>query len=195
MIEYSALCKCGSTSASSVMGGPMRCNKCRAPISDKALAQPPLPQPLTDSEVAGFFGIDAGINPKDLCGARKPPLHLIPPSASIQESLVLHGGATKYGTWNWREKKISLMEYVGAIKRHLDQWVDGQDLDSESGLPHLAHARATTGIMIDAIECGCIVDDRPKPGQAAEMIRRYTKPAPATGSCLSAAAMIDEISD
>jgi hypothetical protein len=121
-------------------------------------------------------------NPKDREGTKKIPLQLIPPIASALEALVMGHGAAKYGPWNWREKRISASEYVAAVKRHVDQYWDGEDLDvgtpekPGSLLPHLAHARATLGVLMDAIGIGMVHDDRPKNGgAAARLIREHTK--------------------
>lgn len=118
-------------------------------------------------------------NPKDRIASRKPPLHLIPPAAEITEAVVMGLGARKYGgAYNWRSSNVRATVYVAAAKRHLAQWLDGQDDDPESGVTHLAHARACLGILIDALETGHLVDDRPRPGAAAELIERYTVSPP-----------------
>ena len=105
-------------------------------------------------------------NPKDRIGAMKPPLHLIPPAAEILESLAMAHGARKYGPFNWRWSKIKASIYIAAAKRHLAQWFDGQDDDPESGVSHLAHARACLGILLDAISLDQMIDDRPATGAA-----------------------------
>jgi hypothetical protein len=116
------------------------------------------------------------MNPKDLEGQRKPPLHLIPASAQILESLVLKYGAAKYGAFNWRSETIRASEYVGATLRHVVQWFDGNDFDLDSGLCHLAHARATLGILLDALSTENVIDDRPKKsGRSDEMIIEHTE--------------------
>lgn len=117
-------------------------------------------------------------NPKDIAGSRKPPLHLVPPVANIHECMVLAYGAKKYGTFNWRDERIQLTRYVAAAMRHLSAWTDGEDDDPDSKLPHLAHARATLGIMLDAISLGKSLDDRPRAGAAAKTIKHYTLPDP-----------------
>ncbi len=117
-----------------------------------------------------------GENPKDRVGVRKPPLHLIPPAAEILESAVMALGAKKYGAFNWRAANIKASVYVAAARRHLVQWFDGQDDDAESGMSHLAHARACLGILLDALATGHLVDDRPTPGVSAELIERLTAP-------------------
>lgn len=114
-------------------------------------------------------------NPKDRIGQTKPPLDLIPPAAEILEAVVLGLGARKYGgAFNWRSTNVKATIYVAATKRHLAQWLDGENDDPESGVSHLAHARACLGILIDALATGHLVDDRPEPGAATELIARHT---------------------
>ncbi len=48
-------------------------------------------------------------------------------------------GASKYDDENWR-KGMSWKRIFSAIMRHSWAWFRGEDLDPESGLPHLAHA-------------------------------------------------------
>ena len=113
-------------------------------------------------------------NPKDRIGAMKPPLHLIPSAAEILESLAMAHGARKYGPFNWRWSKIKASIYIAAARRHLAQWFDGQDEDPESGVSHLAHARACLGILLDAMSLEQMIDDRPATGAAPELIEKFT---------------------
>lgn len=117
-------------------------------------------------------------NPKDRVSAGKPPLHLIPPAAEILESVVMSLGARKYGPFNWRSAKVRATVYIAAAKRHLAQWLDGDNDDSESGVSHLAHARACLGILLDAQATGNLVDDRPTPGVATRLIVQHTSDPP-----------------
>jgi hypothetical protein len=117
----------------------------------------------------------ADSNPKDIIGATKPPLHLVPASALLYEAKVMALGAKKYGPYNWRGKPVRYTIYVSAAMRHLLAALDGQRLDPESGQPHLAHARACLGILLDAEATGNLIDDRPAPGAAAELIETMTE--------------------
>lgn len=119
-----------------------------------------------------------GENPKDRIGETKPPLHLIPPAAEILEAVVMGLGAKKYQPFNWRKSKVRATVYISAARRHLAQWLDGNDDDSESGVSHLAHARACLGILLDAQATGNLVDDRPPPGAAATLILQHTQDVP-----------------
>lgn len=51
---------------------------------------------------------------------------------------VLTYGAEKYEVDNW--KKVSEERYVDALFRHLNAWMQGEQIDKESGIHHLAHA-------------------------------------------------------
>lgn len=132
---------------------------------------------VTEQDVLRIFTVDADAeNPKDRVGDAKPPLHLIPPAAEILEAVVMGLGARKYGPYNWRTSNIRATVYIAAARRHLAQWFDRQDDDPESGVSHLAHARACLGILLDAWATGHLIDDRPERGAASDLIARYTTP-------------------
>lgn len=113
-------------------------------------------------------------NPKDLQGQKKPQLHLVPPVALLHMAKVMELGASKYGPYNWREKAVRSTVYVSAAMRHLSQYLDGEDVDPESGQPHIAHVAACMSILMDAIGLGNIIDDRPEAGPAPRVIRDMT---------------------
>lgn len=99
-------------------------------------------------------------DPKGAAGAVKVPLGLIPPHAMEQTAWVHKLGADKYGPWNWRETGVCASTYVNAILRHLNAWRDGEDLDPESGISHLAHIACSCNILMDAEYCSKLQDDR-----------------------------------
>jgi hypothetical protein len=101
-------------------------------------------------------------DPKGAAGAVKVPLGLVPPYAMEQTAWVHKLGADKYGPWNWRETGVCASTYVNAILRHLNAWRDGEDLDPESGITHLAHIACSANILMDAEVCGKLQDDRNK---------------------------------
>lgn len=117
-----------------------------------------------------------GTNPKDLLGVKKVQLNLVPASSVIYQALAMEDGAKKYGPYNWRENKVIASIYVAAAMRHLQAWYDsGEELAEDSKKPHLGHAMACLGIIIDAKETGNLVDDRPIPGAASSLIKEWTK--------------------
>jgi Domain of unknown function (DUF5664) len=116
-------------------------------------------------------------NPKTAFGTLKPSMSLIPGPALVAEAMVFALGAAKYGPYNWREKAISSRTYVDACERHLRAWLDGEDLDEESGQSHLAHARACLGMLLDALAVGNLNDNRPPVAPTGALIRQHTKSA------------------
>jgi len=71
---------------------------------------------------------------------------LVPPEAIEALASVLTYGAKKYKPNNW--KKVDNPDrYIDALYRHLEAWRKGERLDSESDLPHLAHAMANIAFL------------------------------------------------
>lgn len=108
---------------------------------------------------------------KKAAGAKKAPLHLLPPAASEGICRVLDFGANhpdkNYGEWNWRLSGVEMRTYAAAIRRHLDaicegEWDDPATVDPDtgeqlgSGLPHIAHIAATCAIIMDADKHGLL---------------------------------------
>lgn len=110
-------------------------------------------------------------NPKQRYGDAKVPIGLFPPVAILYGALACKQGAEKYGPYNWRDKTVEAMTYVHAAERHLMAWADGEDLDPESGQPHLGHVLACLAILADATEQGNLIDNRPPAGKAGPMLR------------------------
>ncbi len=126
-------------------------------------------------------------NPKDSQGIKKVPLHLIPPSALIEEAMCMGDGAEKYGPYNWREegKPVTVTIYVAAAMRHLLAFMDGEDLDPDSGHLHLGHLRAGIGVVMDAMACGNAIDDRPVKGPATKLLEQHARKTPVTANILA----------
>jgi hypothetical protein len=112
-------------------------------------------------------------NPKSKYGIKKPSLALIPPASLLHEAIAFHDGAAKYGPYNWRENKVSGMVYLNAAMRHLGQYLDGENFDPVSKAHHLGHAKACLSILLDALETGNLIDDRPVKGVSSDMIKRF----------------------
>ncbi len=105
---------------------------------------------------------EPAVNPKELRAALdgKVPLDYLEPVALIAEAHVMKHGADKYGRRNYRDTPMKMSVYVGALLRHTLAWSLGEDIDPESGQPHLAHIRACCAVMLGAIDAGVAVDDR-----------------------------------
>ncbi len=113
-----------------------------------------IPEPLV--------GLGASGDPKGEAGAAKPGLGNISVVAQYYEGAVMQQGEETYGAYNWCEHPMKASTYYEAILRHLNAWWTGEDLDPKSGHPHMAHIRASGGIIIDQQETGRMIDDRPK---------------------------------
>ena len=71
----------------------------------------------------------------------KPRIDLIPPQAIKDIAEVLTYGAQKYDSHNWRDNGgLEYSRVYAAAQRHLLSFWDGQSLDEETGMSHLAHA-------------------------------------------------------
>lgn len=114
-------------------------------------------------------------NPKDRIGDTKPQLHLVPAALELHVSQAMADGAKKYGAYNWRTRKVKLSVYIAAAKRHLASYFDGEDRARDSGRLHLAHAGACIAILLDALETGNLIDDRPAKGCAADLIEKLSQ--------------------
>lgn len=114
-------------------------------------------------------------NPKNIAARSRIKLAFIPPAATAHCAHAMMDGAAKYNAYNWREKKIALMEYASAAKRHIDDWVDGEDVAEDSLCHHLGHAMACCAIMLDAIENSVAIDDRPLKGNVSKLFKRLEK--------------------
>lgn len=81
----------------------------------------------------------------------KPMLSLINRTAMESEAEVLMFGLKKYGRNNWK-LGMQHSRILDAVLRHIFKYLDGEKLDDESGLNHLAHARAGLGFILHYIE-------------------------------------------
>ena len=117
---------------------------------------------------------DTTANPKHAAGSAKLPLHLVPSSADAVESLAFLEGYLKYGYANWRATKVYASVYVAALRRHMALWMEGENADPKTGVPHLGYARACLGILIDAGAAGTLIDDRPVAGGYSALVEELT---------------------
>lgn len=100
-------------------------------------------------------------NPKDLCAQQKVDMSVVPVVGMWHTAHAMMDGARNYGRYNWRAKHVIASIYYSAARRHLDWWWEGQDIDTKSLVHHLGHLAANAMILLDAIEGGTLIDDRP----------------------------------
>lgn len=89
----------------------------------------------------------------------KPDMSLIPPLAALTEAAVWTFGKRKYAAYNWA-KGFDYSRVLAAMDRHMTLFRAGENLDEESGLPHLAHIRCCAAMLIDFCSSGAGKDDR-----------------------------------
>jgi hypothetical protein len=93
--------------------------------------------------------------------ADKIRVDLLDPLALEGLAAVLTFGAKKYADNNWRGG-ISYSRLTGAMLRHLFAFLRGEDLDSESGLPHIDHLGCCWMFLSNMTKTRKDLDDRYK---------------------------------
>lgn len=127
-------------------------------------------------------------NPKDSVGIRRVPFSTIPAVPMAEIGLAMLEGALKYGRHNYRAIGVRSSVYYDAAMRHLTRWWEGEDIDPDSGLPHIVKALASLVVLRDAELNGKLTDDRPPMSPewasslnkiAGELMDKYPEPAKA----------------
>ena len=90
----------------------------------------------------------------------KADLSLIPLCTLEDEARVWMYGKEKYAAWNWAKGMPWSVPYACAM-RHLAAWQRGEELDPESGQPHLAHAMCNLRMLTLYSKTYLEGDDRP----------------------------------
>ncbi len=91
--------------------------------------------------------------------AEKLRFELISDVAEAGLAQVLTFGAKKYAADNWR-KGMEWRRVIGALKRHLHAFSCGEDIDPESGLPHIDHAMCCVMFLSEYQKLQLGTDDR-----------------------------------
>lgn len=128
------------------------------------------------------------MNPKDAIGSKKAPLHVVPAPVLMEIGLGMLEGAMKYGSYNFRAADVRASVYYDAAMRHLMAFWEGEDLDPDSGLHHVAKALSCLTVLRDGIMREQFVDDRPPRSRngwvkemnekAATILEKYPNPVP-----------------
>lgn len=93
----------------------------------------------------------------------KVDLTLVPTIALELEARALMFGEKKYGRYNYTQG-FEVSRLLAATLRHTLAYRDGQDYDTESGLHHLGHARATLAMLLHCEQLGTLRDNRYRKG-------------------------------
>ena len=91
----------------------------------------------------------------------KPPMGLMPRMPLEQTAQVLAFGARKYAAHNWRGGLLQ-SRTIDATLRHIYAYNEGEDLDEETGLNHLAHAICELMFTLENLHTHPEMDDRYK---------------------------------
>ena len=90
----------------------------------------------------------------------KVQMSLADPIALHALCTVLTHGAEKYGAYNWLEGMDWSRVYDAAL-RHLNAFWNGEDIDPESGFPHVDHALCNLMILTRYTRTHQKLDNRP----------------------------------
>ena len=125
-------------------------------------------------------------NPKDIIGKRKAGLSCVPSRPLMELGVAMLEGSLKYGSFNWRHAGVKSSIYYDAAIRHITAYIEGQDIDPDSGLSHITKAIACLVVLRDSQMIGNVVDDRPPShkdnwqkdlnDKAAKLIEQYPEP-------------------
>lgn len=89
----------------------------------------------------------------------KRRVDLVPTEAINALADILTAGAVKYGRDNWR-KGMDWSRVYGAAQRHMLAFWGGDDIDEESGMPHLWHALTNIAFLVSYQAMSVGRDDR-----------------------------------
>ena len=149
-----------------------------APMGEEVVPDPALkgfridysketPASLSVSDVSSFVGTPGNNNSGEIGGTKndygKPDLSLIPANIQREEARALMYGERKYGRENWRGG-FDYSRLMRAAMEHLLAWWNEGDLDPETRLSHLAHARCMIDFLYENHRAGRGLDDRPYTG-------------------------------
>lgn len=118
---------------------------------------------------------DKDTNPKDGVATSRLDLSLFPATATAYGALAMTEGDLKYGGYNYRIIGVKASIYFSAANRHLNKWFNGEWADQKTDIPHLASALACISILIDAVECDKLNDDRPPKCDMAALLDEMEK--------------------
>lgn len=100
-------------------------------------------------------------NPKQQFADAKVQFHVLPMQVVAELSVAMLEGATKYGSHNYRKTGARFSTYYNATMRHLVAYLEGEDVDRESGVNHITKAITSLMVLRDCMLNDIYVDDRP----------------------------------
>ena len=100
-------------------------------------------------------------------GTKDEAFHLLPPEALAKVSRHYGIGAQKYDDHNWRRGYEGSKSYA-AMQRHANAFWSGEDIDAETGSPHMAAVAFHALTLLVFMDEHRDFDDRYKPALGIE---------------------------
>lgn len=116
---------------------------------------------LTDEEIAKAYGKSASGAMRESIGT-KIDTTLVPYEAICAIAVGLNYGAEKYEPRNY-EKGLSYRQLCMSIERHNRAILDGEVIDTDSGLPHFVLLASSIAMLCNNIMQKTVIEDRPEP--------------------------------
>jgi hypothetical protein len=91
----------------------------------------------------------------------KAPLARLPWKALTEMAQVMEYGNKKYGNYDNYRKGLEISRNLSCAMRHIAAFMEGEDLDPESGRSHLGHAMCRLSYVLQNQADGVAIDDRP----------------------------------
>lgn len=95
----------------------------------------------------------------------KLPLARLPWAAIDKMNEVQAYGHKKYLDFDNYRKGMEVSRNLSCALRHIRDYINGHDIDHESGLNPLAHAMCRLAFVLQNLNDGVAIDDRYKPKQ------------------------------
>jgi len=92
--------------------------------------------------------VDAPMKKGKKADQGKTRFDLIDPKFIEEIAKVMTIGASKYSSNNWQHVNDFTARYTAATHRHINAWQQGELMDQESQLPHLAHAASNLMFLL-----------------------------------------------
>lgn len=105
---------------------------------------------------AGTIGFQVAVDLAD-----DIPFHILPWRVILEASLGMMEGARKYGRHNYRAVGVRATVYYDATIRHFGDFIEGTEIDKDSGLSHITKGLSSMGVLLDCQVMGNWIDDRP----------------------------------
>ncbi|RPJ39911.1 MAG: hypothetical protein EHM35_01070 [Planctomycetaceae bacterium] len=114
-------------------------------------------------------------------------MNVLPCRVLLEMACGMLEGACKYGSHNYRAAGVRASIYYSAALGHLMAFWEGEDIDPDSGLPHIVKAADCIVVLRDSQIAGNWIDDRPPrvPGGSGKpelnkvveaLLKRYPRP-------------------